>query len=71
MESGSGSITWNNKPPAGSALATTTITNNVVRWYEWDITAYIQAEKAANRNTVESGGQEHGEQHPLCDFQRA
>ena len=52
VESGSGSITWNNKPPAGSALATTTITNNVVRWYEWDITAYIQAEKAANRNTV-------------------
>jgi Bacterial Ig domain/Carboxypeptidase regulatory-like domain/IPT/TIG domain/Beta-propeller repeat/Bacterial TSP3 repeat len=52
VESGNGSLTWNNRPAAGSALATTTITNNVARWYEWDITAYIQAEKAAGRNTV-------------------
>ena len=52
VESGSGSLTWNNKPAAGTALATTTITNNVARWYEWDITAFIQGEKAAGRNTV-------------------
>ena len=52
VESGSGSITWNNKPAAGAALATVTVTNNVARWYEWDITSYIQAEKAAGRNTV-------------------
>jgi hypothetical protein len=46
-------IAWNNKPAAGSsALATTTITDNVARWYEWDVTAYVQAEKAAGRNTV-------------------
>ncbi len=52
VESGNGSITWNNKPVAGTALATVTVTNNVARWYEWDITSYVQAEKAAGRNTV-------------------
>lgn len=54
-ESGSGSINWNNKPlptvPV-TALATATITDNVARWYEWDLTAYIQGEKNGNRNTI-------------------
>jgi hypothetical protein len=50
VESGSGSITWSNKPPAGAtALATATVTDNVARWYEWDITAYVQQERGANR----------------------
>jgi Bacterial Ig domain/IPT/TIG domain/Beta-propeller repeat/Carboxypeptidase regulatory-like domain len=53
IESGSGSITWNTKPVAGtSALSTTTITENVARWYEWDVTAYVQAEKVAGRHVV-------------------
>ena len=52
-ESGTGSITWHTKPVSGTtALAPTTITDNVVRAYEWDITAYVQGEKAANRNLV-------------------
>lgn len=45
----------NNKPPSGAtALATVTIVNNstAARWYELDVTAYLQAEKAAGRNTV-------------------
>ena len=52
IESGNGSITWNNKPVAGASLATATITDNVARWYEWDLTTYIQQEKSANRNTI-------------------
>ena len=48
-------ITWNNKPASGTtALATVTIVNNstTARWYEWDVTAYLQAEKWAGRNVV-------------------
>jgi hypothetical protein len=48
-------LTWNNKPaPGATALATVTIVNNstTARWYELDVTAYLQAEKAAGRNTV-------------------
>ncbi|MBC8033633.1 MAG: T9SS type A sorting domain-containing protein [Chitinophagaceae bacterium] len=46
-------ITWNTKPAyASGALATTIVTNTTPRWYEWDITAYIQGEKAAGRNIV-------------------
>jgi hypothetical protein len=47
------SITWNNKPVAGTtALSTTTITNNVARFYEWDVTAFIRSEKSAGRNVI-------------------
>ena len=54
-ESGSGSITWNNKPlptVPPTSIGTATITDNVARWYEWDLTTYIQGEKAGNRNTI-------------------
>jgi hypothetical protein len=46
-------ITWNTKQPSGvSPLATATVTNNVAQWYEWDVTSYVKAEKAAGRNVV-------------------
>jgi hypothetical protein len=48
-------LTWNNKPASGTtALGTATIVNNstTARWYELDVTAYLQAEKAAGRNVV-------------------
>ncbi len=48
-------LTWNNKPASGTtALATATIVSNstTARWYELDVTAYLQAEKAAGRNVV-------------------
>jgi PKD repeat protein len=48
-------LTWNNKPASGAtALATATIVNNstTARWYELDVTAYLQSEKAAGRNVV-------------------
>jgi poly(beta-D-mannuronate) lyase len=45
-------ITWNNKPAAGDSLQRVVVTDSVKRYYTWDITAYIQAEKAAGRNTI-------------------
>jgi len=48
-------INWNNKPPVGAgALSVVTIVTNSTtpRWYELDVTAYLQAEKAAGRNLV-------------------
>ena len=46
-------LTWNNKPAAGtSALQTATITDSTGRYYSWDITSYVQSEKAAGRNGI-------------------
>lgn len=45
-------ITWNNKPATGDSLQRVVVTDSVKRYYTWDITAYIQAEKAAGRNTI-------------------
>ena len=52
---GEATITWNNKPATGgTALSTVTLVNNstVPQWYEWDVTAYLQQEKAAGRHVV-------------------
>ncbi len=46
-------ITYSNRPPTGStALATTTITGTGGAWFEWNLTGFLQAEKAAGRNVV-------------------
>src|SRR5205814_9636794 len=46
-------ITWNNKPAAGTTeLAFVTVLGATGAWYEWDLTAYVKAEKAAGRNLV-------------------
>lgn len=48
-------ITWNNKPsPGATALSVVTIvtSSKTPRWYELDVTAYLQAEKAAGWNVV-------------------
>ena len=48
-------IRWNNRPSPGSTpLASATLVNNSTapRWYEWDVTAYLQQEKAAGRHIV-------------------
>ena len=46
-------LSWNNKPAAGtSALQTTTVTDSTGRYYSWDITSYVQNEKAAGRNGI-------------------
>ncbi len=50
---GESAITWNNKPGAGlSALATATIRDTTGRYYEWDVTDYLKAQKAAGRTVV-------------------
>jgi endoglucanase len=46
-------LTWNNKPATGtSALQTATVTDSTGRYYTWDITSYVQNEKAAGRNSI-------------------
>ncbi len=46
-------LTWNNRPPAGTtALATTTVATSTQKWYEWDVTSYLQAQKAAGATFV-------------------
>jgi hypothetical protein len=47
-------LTWNNRPASGStALAVVPLVNSTTaRWYEWDVSAYLQQEKAAGRNVV-------------------
>ena len=46
-------LTWNTRPAATTAvLATTTIPDATPRWHEWDLTAYLQGERAAGRNVV-------------------
>jgi endoglucanase len=47
-------LTWNNRPSTGSgtAAATQTISGTTSKWYEWDLTALLKAEKAAGRNIV-------------------
>jgi hypothetical protein len=53
VESGSGSITWNTKLTLNSpSLSQATITDNVARWYEFDVTSYIQQEKANSHDLV-------------------
>lgn len=51
---GESAITWNNRPvTAATALAVATVTSSLVdRWYEWDVTDYLRAEKAAGRHVV-------------------
>src|SRR5882672_11801865 len=45
-------ITWNNKPALGAALASGAITSRTFSWYEFDVTGYLLAERAAGRNVI-------------------
>lgn len=46
-------ITWNNKPAGGSsAIATASVTDATGRYYNWNITSYIQSEIAAGHTKV-------------------
>ncbi|HEX3359056.1 MAG TPA: DNRLRE domain-containing protein [Tepidisphaeraceae bacterium] len=46
-------ITYNHRPTLGpSPLATTTIVNTTPAWYEWNVTAYLKAQKAAGATLV-------------------
>jgi hypothetical protein len=53
IESGTGSITWNNKPARGpSPLSSVSVTGTTSAWYELDVTNYIKSEKTAGRHVV-------------------
>jgi len=46
-------IRWNNKPaPSAGALATRTLSSTTAQWYEWDLTPYLNAQKAAGKTAV-------------------
>ena len=48
-----GHLTWNHRPAAtGPALATATVTGTQSRWYDWDLTAFLKAQKAAGKSVV-------------------
>ena len=39
---GETTITWSNKPAAGSAIQTRTITGTTGTWYDWDVTSLVK-----------------------------
>jgi hypothetical protein len=50
---GESTLTWNRRPATGStARATTTVTDDVDRWYEWDVSAYLRSQRAAGKTLV-------------------
>jgi hypothetical protein len=52
-ESGPGGVTWNTLPAYASVpLASVTVANTSGAWYSFDVTSYVQAQKAAGRNVV-------------------
>ena len=47
------SLTWSTRPPRGTTVLGTTIVRETARaWYEWDVTPYVRAERAAGRTAV-------------------
>jgi hypothetical protein len=61
-------ITWNTKPNTGAALTSTTVIDNNGRWYEWNITAFIQSEKNAGRNTIKLAIKNTAPSTPFATF---
>lgn len=50
VESGTGSIAWNNQPAYGSALDTQSLVSGVKNvWYNWDVTSFAQTKFSGNK----------------------
>ena len=49
---GETTINWNNKLALGAGLASKSVVNKTFAWYEFDVTSYLQSERAAGRNLV-------------------
>jgi glucose/arabinose dehydrogenase len=46
-------ITWNNKPAADTTLLSSVVLNNdTARYYNWDVTSYVQRELTAGRKKI-------------------
>jgi hypothetical protein len=68
-ESGSGSITWNLKPAVNNpVLGTTTVTDNAGRWYEFDVSGYVQSEKNAGRSVISLALKSLAASSPFINF---
>jgi hypothetical protein len=50
-----GTLTWNNKPALGTKRGSVTVVGTTGAWYEVDVTAYVNAERAAGRKVVSLG----------------
>jgi Big-like domain-containing protein/carboxypeptidase family protein/IPT/TIG domain-containing protein/beta-propeller repeat-containing protein len=61
-------ITWNNKPATGTLLSSTTITDNVARWYEFDVTSHVKGEKELNHNAVSLAVKALANSSPFATF---
>lgn len=49
-------VNWNNRPPMGAVLSgVTTNGSTTFAWYEFDVTAYVQAEKARGQQVLSLG----------------
>jgi len=52
---GETTLTWNNRPALGTALGSVAVNSIDYEWKEIDVTAYVQAEKAAGRSLLSLG----------------
>jgi hypothetical protein len=50
-----GTLTWNNRPALGTKRGSVTVVGTTGAWYEVDVTAYVNAERAAGRKVVSLG----------------
>ena len=48
-------LTWSNRPSIGQLIDSEEITGTTGAWYRWDMTAYVQSQKAAGRTKVSIG----------------
>jgi hypothetical protein len=56
IESGTNSITFNNKPPmAATPLATATMTGPTPAWHEFDVTDYVRGQRAQGKTALSLG----------------
>jgi hypothetical protein len=62
-------INWNNKPGSEtSPLATATVLNTTNRYYEWDITSFVQTEKNAGRELISLAAKATNSSSPYVAF---
>ena len=62
-------IQWSNKPSSGSsALASATIANDVAALYEWDVTAFVKSEIAAERHLISLALKNQANSTPFVTF---
>jgi hypothetical protein len=45
-------ITWSNRPALGTVIRSTNFNGTTLSWYAFDVTGYVQAQKAAGTNVI-------------------